>query len=729
MRNFATILAAAAVCGLGVFSSCSKESIQPEPLVKLKEVTLNVEITKLSLQADDSVFWTKGDQISVFNNTDATDAQNTQGGYTFTADESGANVTFTGSVPEAVESLDGWVAYYKYATTNKWDGTKITANVPYSFSDFEKIYPRLAGRISGDAISMKLVSSLLEVTLSREDITSLRLRGNAEEHLAGYPQITFDADGNPVWSNSAADGDYAQYGSILFSNADGFTPGTYYIPVPATNFASGITLTFTKKDDATVYAELVGTKALNIGRGVIKSLGTVDANLNWKKGVQFSSIDYPTKGAKGAVWPFTETAAKSSSADDVKTYTTKAEDAVFKVLAQNSCGTINGNGQGVKLGNYEGDYIEFPTYSGYGLSKVVVVSGNYNSSNACEYCLKNGTDVIGTNWTNSTRGAKHTWEIEDLKETAYRFEIVNAGQNITLQRLYLYYEPLPAPADITVTTTALSSEYLRASDEGEAVLSGSASSSILTGCGIEYRVYGSNGDWTSVDASGISADFSATLTGLTDYERYEYRAWASTSNGTYYGNTGIFTLSDKNGGIRMDITLANSSTSTDNSYYNRFVTTYLKVCSTSADALTAEVSFTLPTDKDQILSFSLFNKSDHGYGYRTAGSPKNYYGLCLNYNDTGLGYLKLPEISGMKLYGFQAVLRDKSSDSGLYSTVDASTCAGETVIEDFSATSATYNSVSKYAGMDTPWEGSVYFCAQSKAVTIVKLHLRYVITD
>ena len=96
MKKYAFILAAICAC---LVLSCTKENPKFEeenasPAMKTVTITASIDdvLTKTSYADGTTFSWTKGDQISVY----CSDGNF----YPFTADETGATSTFTGSIPE-----------------------------------------------------------------------------------------------------------------------------------------------------------------------------------------------------------------------------------------------------------------------------------------------------------------------------------------------------------------------------------------------------------------------------------------------------------------------------------------------------------------------------------------------------------------------------------------------------------------------------------------------------
>lgn len=134
-------------------------------------------------------------------------------------------------------------------------------------------------------LGFKNIYGIIRFQLSLDDITSIVIRGNDGETLAGDFETTFDDSNNPVSA-------FKEGGSsTLTIKPEGvtFSKGLYFIPVLPATFSKGITMSFTSlskvadaKTSTAASAKKTGKSALTVSRAVIKSLGKVDSDIVWE---------------------------------------------------------------------------------------------------------------------------------------------------------------------------------------------------------------------------------------------------------------------------------------------------------------------------------------------------------------------------------------------------------------------------------------------------------------
>ena len=213
MKKYMIIAAfAAAVLAAG----CAKENlIQPE-----QGTVLEASLSSLTKTAIDGVkvTWTEGDAINV------------NGANSYAIKEAGATATF--------EFKSALTAPYKavYPTSIYKDASTVT--LPSNL-DVNTVFTPLGGYLeSGDAISFKVLTAFLKISLTGETSTTVKditLKGLGDEQLSGDFAIDFTT--LALTGSSTADADKVV--KLNVNQALSATPLVVYIPIPAGSYASG----------------------------------------------------------------------------------------------------------------------------------------------------------------------------------------------------------------------------------------------------------------------------------------------------------------------------------------------------------------------------------------------------------------------------------------------------------------------------------------------------------
>ena len=263
------------------------EGVEANPAALQQEITITASFgepdTRTVREADGSVLWSPGDEISVFYGS------GTDGGSKFTsqntekakvANFSGTVDIITGGNDVSVEDTYFW-ATYPYCSESSCDGTSITTVLPSTqmavadtFAD--DLFPAI-GRSQGMNMGFYNICGGLKFTVSEEGIKSVTLKGNSGEQLAGKITVGFGENGLPVVSNIADGSD-----SIVLSAPEGETMEVgkaYFMVFVPTVFENGFTLTFSKG-----YARAVKerTTKTTIRRSVFGTMNTPDAGPEWE---------------------------------------------------------------------------------------------------------------------------------------------------------------------------------------------------------------------------------------------------------------------------------------------------------------------------------------------------------------------------------------------------------------------------------------------------------------
>ncbi len=656
------LLAAVAVL---FFAACAKQEpgktddpSGPDSGQALVPMTFQATNTRTVLGPSDVVLWESGDHISIFDGDDNRD---------FSTSGSGASASFSGS---AIESATYYALYPYDASASLSEGV-ISLILPQQqkgvAGSFGSGVNYSVAKTSDNSLMMRNLGGLIAFSISASNITSVTLRGNNNERLAGPSTVTFDGEGIPTLASTGS-GD--QHGSLILTPQSGstFAPGYYYFFVPALSFSSGVTLVFARNDDART-AECVVGSSFSVGRSRIADLGSIDTDtLNWELALRLVFTDHISQ-TDGFIWPFVES-KPSHPADwaDGNPHTITMTDGSYalSVFASNNATLISSSGQGFKFGNSSEDYLRLPVPSGYSLRKITLVSGNYNGSNVVTVRIVNAStgDQFGSSWTNSTKGAVHSWELND--DSGATWQIMHDDtHNCSIHRLTLYYSPLVGVG--SVTTAAASNIY--SATGTSATLNGSFTATPFDAadytCGFDYKT--GAGAWTTVNCGTTALSFSYNLSGLTADTEYSFRAWAMSNSDMIkvYGGVQSFTPSnqivlnlnfDKNAGGGNIWELAVNTADVEK----------LSELTKVYDGYTWECHS--------------YHADGYGIRYRTSG---DYSGLCLNHQSTAESvnsWIKMPAIPSFKLTRLALKAMDSSSNYNVSSAVDGSGAGNEAIL-------------------------------------------------
>lgn len=693
-----------------LLSACAKENSEPVngeqtnpgPAANgLVHMTFNAVNVKTALGEGDSVLWVTGDKISIFDG---------EANRQFSTNGEGASASFTG---DAIESAT-YYALYPYDATASLNDGKILLTLPQhqtgiagSFGDKVNYS---AAKTTSNSLQMRNLGGLLAFTLTSSNITSVTLRGNNEERLAGPSRVSFDGSGIPGIEST---GSGAQHGSLILtpaSPASTFTPGEYFFFMPETAFSSGVTLVFSRSDDNKT-AELVINDSFTVSRSHIADLSTINTNaLDWNLAIRLVFIDHKTSSALD--WPFTESRPSGNSWAGTPTTLTMTDGGyTFTVSAANNVGLISGSAQGFKFGTAETDYLRLPVPGGYSLDKVTLVSGNYNSSNAVTLSLVDAgtSEQAGSSWTNSTSAAVHTWDVADNSGASWQI-MHDAGHNCSIQRLALYYRPIAGGGSVSSVSTLDATDVYTVAGTS-ATLNGSFTASVFSAsaftCGFEYKT-GEN-DWTSVTCGTPSLSFSYNLTGLTKNSEYTFRAWAKANGETekVYGASMTFKPSDT-----MEYWLTFDKSRSGGNIWDLLVN--------KADG--EKLSSLVKVYGGYTYELRSYHSDGYGIRHRTSG---DYSGLCMNHEATTTpvnSWIKLPAIPSFKLTGLGLGVMDSSSTFNVSSSVsDVGLGNADILAQQTLGAKGTQN----YYLSGTTANTSYYLCSTKPKICYLYLKLSY----
>lgn len=273
------------ICG------CVKEDDAPKGQEKLHEVVFHAQWapeTKTILQEDGSVWWSPGDEISLFLGFSGT------GGYklTSTNTEPSASVDFVGQV-SANPNNNVYNAIYPYSESNRIEGPQVFVTIPSeqrikqdSFA--EGAFVSIA-RSSNENLSFKNICSGIKLSVANENITKIVISNIEKDRpIVGTVTVDVEGDGLPV-SYSIINDDKASSSIIVFPHStEFFKKGHYYyVALPPQTLNKGVLVSYytassvatTTMTGNTVMAPEDLCGPVTFSRGVVKRLFEKDKDL------------------------------------------------------------------------------------------------------------------------------------------------------------------------------------------------------------------------------------------------------------------------------------------------------------------------------------------------------------------------------------------------------------------------------------------------------------------
>ena len=250
--------------------SCSKEMDMvesvPQPMLSSELVpitfTVDAQSAKTALGALNSVVWSDGDQVSVFD-----DVIGNTGSYEVKEGRVAASVS---------ETATSVFALYPSNTEASLSGNVITAEIPAvqnavagSFGPGANL--AVARTTPADAhFVFRNVGGLLKFTLQEEGVTKVIVKANGGEKITGAVSVTLNADGTIASASCTGSSTVT-----LQPESGTLTKGaTYYIVVAPGTLSDGVTVLLERENQKNPLCRKGGSQ-LEITSSVIKSLGTV----------------------------------------------------------------------------------------------------------------------------------------------------------------------------------------------------------------------------------------------------------------------------------------------------------------------------------------------------------------------------------------------------------------------------------------------------------------------
>ena len=245
----------------------------------------NVE-TKTALGADLNVKWSKGDEISVFDEAGTN--------FKFAAKSSGPSVTFT-QVTEGEMVGSVFYAIYPYKeentidlTTGEISSTMNTDKYNAGPGNFTKVWHNImTARTDNNELKFKNLAALVKFTVPEGLELSSFYFATSDCILASNISVAVGEDGTP--SLSSIDGGKKDI-TINPSNADAttFKPGVYYMPILPGTFTNFRVL-MTWASGSVTKSDAFGLTEFKADRNKVVNLGTLYDNREYYKWMNFEN--------------------------------------------------------------------------------------------------------------------------------------------------------------------------------------------------------------------------------------------------------------------------------------------------------------------------------------------------------------------------------------------------------------------------------------------------------
>lgn len=241
--------------------ACNQAEIESPSALKANQFMASAPSTKVSMNADFSLYWEAGDQVSVF----APDGSNNL----FTSEaETGAKTTvLNGADTFTIDLSQTYYAIYPYSADNSIENGVITTTIPTVQTPVKGAFPVNHAVAVSDRQNLyfKNVCGLFGFNITQEDIVSVTIKAKgAQEYLTGKVAVDC-ADA----SYTVVDG----VTEVTLVTKDKFAVGTYYVAVLPQTF-SGMTVTMFKADGSV--ASVTNTKGFRLDRSHRLETGVID---------------------------------------------------------------------------------------------------------------------------------------------------------------------------------------------------------------------------------------------------------------------------------------------------------------------------------------------------------------------------------------------------------------------------------------------------------------------
>lgn len=261
-----------------LFIGCVREIEQPQPQENLHEVVFHAgwaPETKTVLQEDGSVWWSPGDEISLF-------VGNTNANYhlTSTNDVASAATDFVGDISEKTAGSH-FVAVFPYNAGNSINDNIICSEVPghqkATPGTFDTEAFLSVARSDNETLYFRNVCSGIKFSVLNDGIKKVEFKPyyvGSEESLAGYCEISFDENEMPYISSFIS---IERSVALEAPSGEYFIPGqNYYVSIIPGTYSKGLIVTYYKDNEKAKYhidKEIIAKKS------VIGKIGQLDGDL------------------------------------------------------------------------------------------------------------------------------------------------------------------------------------------------------------------------------------------------------------------------------------------------------------------------------------------------------------------------------------------------------------------------------------------------------------------
>lgn len=282
MRRLYISLKFVAIMLFTLLYGCAKEVEQQQPQEELHEVVFHAgwaPETKTVLQEDGSVWWSPGDEISLFVGDNTTNYK-----LTSTCDVASAATDFVGKVC----SGDTYYALYPYSESNQAMGNKtFKIDIPSTQIATKGSYDKNAfisiATSTNDQLNFKNICGGVKFSVAKEGVRRVEFSvndpeaSNYEDIIAGTYLISLDEDGTPTSDRVG--------GSIILNvyppdNGTFETGENYYAVMPVVNISSGITVKYYTDNSVAKWRYNI---PFEIHRSKFKTLINKDSELIYNK--------------------------------------------------------------------------------------------------------------------------------------------------------------------------------------------------------------------------------------------------------------------------------------------------------------------------------------------------------------------------------------------------------------------------------------------------------------
>ena len=228
----------------------------------------DLQSTKTELQSDNSIVWTKGDEISLFVD------RGTNGGYKFvsTNEANASSTTFISSDNIEMNGSSTYWAVYPYNESTSCNGASITTILPSEqvakAGSFDEDLFISVAKSNSNSMFFKNVCGGIKFSVANEGIKEVIFKSNNGSMISGVLNIAIGDNGVPE-VKSISDGK-DEIKVIAPENGTFAVGENYYVVIPPVSFPQGITLKYITSSDQ--YAETVIESSSVIERSVFSRL-------------------------------------------------------------------------------------------------------------------------------------------------------------------------------------------------------------------------------------------------------------------------------------------------------------------------------------------------------------------------------------------------------------------------------------------------------------------------